>query len=74
MAVIELVERSCSNLDEMVEVPVFDPWRKPLKEDSWTAAEVEDIMVLVADSWVEAVRDNIDEAKLFPPMAWLAIA
>lgn len=53
----------------MVEVPVFEPCRNPLKEDSCTA-EDEVIKFLVVVSCDEAVRDIIDEAILvLPPMA-----
>ena len=68
VAVIEVAEWSCSNFDEMVEVPVLDPCRNPLNEDSWTADE--DVMDLVAVSW----DDIIEEATWLPPIAWLADA
>lgn len=69
VATIELAERSCSNFEEMLEVPVLDPWRNPLNEDSCTELL----------SCEMAVRDIIDEDAeeamwLFPPMAWLAEA
>lgn len=54
-----------SNLDEMVEVPVFEPCRKPVNEDSW---DVEEIMVLVAVSWDVALR-VINEEEAAPPIA-----
>lgn len=62
VATIELAERSCSNFDEMLEVPVLDPWRNPLNEDSCT-----ELLSM-------AVRDIVDEDAeeamwLFPPMA-----
>lgn len=73
VAAMELANLSSSNLDEMVEVPVFDPWRNPVNDDSCTADEDDEMTVLVAVSW--AVRWSIADAKLvFPPIAWLADA
>lgn len=61
---------SCSNLDLMVDAPVFSPWRKPPKaaDDNDSVAVDDEIMVLVAVSCDAALRD-MNEATLDPPIA-----